>query len=148
MTLEEYQAAMDKLNAQRKELLKEFKVEGSALMAEGFKRVFEEHPRLEGVRWKQYIPNFNDGEPCVFRVCDPTLLVTGLTEDMRYADKHGYRDSAYGYDTETAAVFNAAYDAVCAVLVDEDLLEALFGSDGRITITRDGNLVNEYFDHD
>lgn len=36
-----------------------------------FKSFMEEHPELVRMRWCQYTPYFNDGEPCTFRVCEP-----------------------------------------------------------------------------
>ena len=37
------------------------------VFGEAMKGVFDKHPCLMGLRWTQYTPYFNDGDPCVFR---------------------------------------------------------------------------------
>lgn len=41
---------------------------GSQIMADVFTPFWEAHPEVVAVRWTQYTPYFNDGDPCVFHV--------------------------------------------------------------------------------
>jgi hypothetical protein len=47
-----------------------------------FKGLFELHPDVAAIRWRQYTPYFNDGEPCTFNVCDPEVLLVGRNPEV------------------------------------------------------------------
>jgi hypothetical protein len=54
--------------------------------------------RVEAVKWRQYTPYFNDGDPCEFGVHEPTFKFTGVDidpEDTDYGD--GFM-STYSFD--------------------------------------------------
>ena len=38
-------------------------------------------PALKAIRWNQYTPYFNDGDPCTFSVGEVMFLVDGAAED-------------------------------------------------------------------
>jgi len=47
------------------------------------KEFFKNNESVESVRWRQYTPGFNDGEPCTFGVTDPHLkFKSGVTADF------------------------------------------------------------------
>lgn len=52
----EYQAMINKMQASR------------PLVEECFSKFFDQYPDLLAFRWRQYIPNFNDGDACLFGV--------------------------------------------------------------------------------
>lgn len=45
------------------------------------KDLFENHPKVEGIFWNQYVPSFNDGEPCEFSVSDIYFFMNERDED-------------------------------------------------------------------
>jgi hypothetical protein len=47
-------------------------------------RLFEKHPELHIISWKQYVPSFNDGDPCTFSMHDQ--CVNGVTESGYNSD--------------------------------------------------------------
>lgn len=57
--------------------------EGKTAILETANEIFEKHPSLAGIRWCQYTPYFNDGEPCEFDLYDLEVLVkpTGAEYD-------------------------------------------------------------------
>jgi hypothetical protein len=57
-------------------------------------------PGVEAVRWQQYTPYFNDGEPCEFNVYDFLVRIVGDADDSGdYED--GFRSSLYDYGKHT-----------------------------------------------
>lgn len=51
---------------------------------------------VEGIRWEQYTPYFNDGEPCEFSTGEVRIRLTGVDEeDGDYED--GYLTNLYTY---------------------------------------------------
>ena len=53
-----------------KALEEEIKTVGKDSMKELFVEFFKQFPDVKALRWTQYTPQFNDGEPCVFNVND------------------------------------------------------------------------------
>ena len=57
-----------------RELQKEIKEVGQGSIKEMFEAIFKQAPAVLAVKWTQYTPHFNDGEPCVFNVNEPTAV--------------------------------------------------------------------------
>jgi hypothetical protein len=110
---------------------------GREVFVELTKPVFEKHPEIEAIRWKQYVPAFNDGDPCVFRVCDSEVLLKD--EDEFYGDYSDCGDSVPEQYEEALGAFDEALEQL------EDASERCFDSNSEITIYRDGRVeVDEY----
>jgi hypothetical protein len=75
--------------AAQKELRRIAKDQGEAAVKELVAPLFE-FP-VEAVRWTQYTPYFNDGDPCEFGVHEPYVKITGLDDEGDYGD--GFIDS-------------------------------------------------------
>lgn len=118
--------------ANYRENQKIFQEEGKrALLAEA-KEILDAHPELEGIGWQQWVPSFNDGDPCRFTRGE----VTGkLTSDDDWEMESGTGVSEI--DRKLGAFANALNRI-------DDVLEAVFGSNAEIRITRDGVTVEEY----
>lgn len=121
-------------------------------------------PGVEAVRWNQYTPYFNDGEPCEFNVYDAYVKIAGDEEEAGdYAD--GYRNSYELWDFEngwgSAKVFHniagadgkaihAALEAFEKELQGERhdvVLNEKFGDPAQVTATKAGFDV-EFYEHD
>lgn len=67
------------------DLLVEFKTkiraEGEDIVKNAFSTLFDKYPTLEAIRWEQYTPYFNDGDPCEFSVGEPRFKVANGDED-------------------------------------------------------------------
>lgn len=128
-------------------------------------------PDVEAVKWEQYTPYFNDGEPCVFSVGDVRVK-------MNWSDGESgdYGDGLYShYDSELregVRVVYGEYNQVTHLYSTTeiptghgprtDVVEALkgmkmghfenvcldaFGDHAEVTATKDGFEV-EYYEHD
>lgn len=113
-------------------------------------------PGVESVKWEQYTPYWNDGEPCTFRVGEIRVRLAGDDEDIgEYED--GWRTSC---DLSLDNDYEPLPDAlkVVAESVHETLeemsyqetkkyynaLEQAFGDHAEIVATKDGFAIEEY----
>ena len=111
---------------------KKIKAEGEKAVKSFFKEYFEKRPDVYGVRWTQYTPYFNDGDPCVFSMGAVSVFPTQADfED----DDDDYEFESYGEEPETS------------LSRAEDILKSVFGDHSRISVTRDSMEVEEY-EHD
>lgn len=127
---------------------------------DALKEVFEELPWLEALRWEQYTPYFNDGDPCNFMVGEFTLILGDTAPRVLKDHFEVYRADAFGeiclpWNNKTlraeADVLLAPIDALFAV--KDELFEAAFGNHVRVTAKRLGGetinvTVDTYTDHD
>jgi len=115
-------------------------------------------PGVEGVRWRQYTPYFNDGEPCIFGLHGIGVKVTGGEGDSGdyddgYVDEWSMKDYSGGYGDKAtikplyAQVFEPLRALEEAFPHFEDFLERSFGDHAIVTATKEGFDV-EFYDHD
>lgn len=121
-------------------------------------------PGIEAVKWQQYTPYFNDGEPCIFRIYTAYVRITGDDPEVGdYAD--GFRSTYELYDyvvgERYVRKFNpiAGYDSKAiydALAVFEDVLSSgshytvlndKFGDPAEVVARTDGFTV-EFYEHD
>lgn len=121
--------------------------EGKDALKEAFKDVFAKHPQLAGVRWEQYTPYFNDGDPCTFSVYDPYIKMKddprdGEDDDM---DEDGYDYYSSYSEEKYSPEKRAAYADVSAIFSElpDELLLAIFDDHVQVTATRRGFSVDE-----
>lgn len=109
------------LLATKSEYWNRIKREGKQAVKEFIKEWFDAHPEYYGLKWEQYTPYFNDGDPCVFTIY-----------------------GVYGFKTKEQfeAAEDCAWDAEGAVdmgdLFDdaEDAFEVAFGDPAKVSATR------------
>jgi hypothetical protein len=136
-----------------------------------FAEFFRLYPFVTQVRWVQYTPYFNDGEPCEFGVHDPELELSAS-----FLEKHkelsvgapDYRNifdededdegneiiprfmSTYSFDKEDGKKYPELNDAVKAIrdlFEAEDILKHVFGEHAIVNATPERINYEEY-DHD
>jgi hypothetical protein len=125
-----------------------------------------EHPSVEAIRWRQYTPYFNDGDPCTFGVGEISVRITGTDEDAgdgedgfvsTYDDEvralKGYT-KGWGKDEReipgSDPVFGTAFKQAEKALEGgefENALLELFGDHAEVTVYKDRIVVDSY-DHD
>lgn len=119
-------------------------------MKKAFKEFFTEHPEIKGIRWTQYVPTFNDGEPCEFTMGEFSYLIDGIKS--KYADEDndtgvdedGFIECFYIKD-EDMKKYKYLDDFVNALIkIPDEVFEATFGSNSKITATSEGYQVDEY----
>lgn len=111
-----------------------------------FDEVFEKHPNFRAIGWKQYVPSFNDGEPCEFTmdtdfqvvINDPEKINDNLTDE----EIHDLRIRDFGWPKLDPEMEKDICDAFN--LISADISETVFGSDVQIVITRSKITANSY----
>lgn len=108
-----------------------------------FKAFFEENPDCQAVRWNQYSPYFNDGEPCTFSVHDPEFRFSDTK------DEDSEREDGFEYIWGSETDRERACKNLSSILHGlSDHLEITFGDGYEITIARDGTMTVDEYAHD
>lgn len=121
-------------------------------------------PGVTEIRWDQYTPYFNDGEPCVFSARFPTFVVDGVeAEDFPYHDNEsrmvlGTREIVWHRGSRVEGPYSGPnedrYDALSRLqwaLVDgefDDALLAQFGDHATVRVVPHDGIYVESVDHD
>jgi hypothetical protein len=146
-------SALQRIQQLKAETDKLIKTEGESALKEEFARLFAAHPEIGAIRWQQYTPYFNDGDPCSFSVGEFEFQ---FAEDAEFDPKAYYYNDGIDEDSPWESwVSGSRHDNCPAVeavsslecLMDEDILEAVFGDHVEIVASREGFEVEEY-DHD
>lgn len=120
---------------------KQVQEQGQTVIKEAFAELFAAHPELEAVKWTQYTPYFNDGEPCTFSVNEWSAKIKGVT--LKYQDEEGFSER---WDFRDAQAYDWLIQDIDRLfkLADDDAMEATFGDHVEVVATRDGFDVDEY----
>jgi len=136
---------VETFNAQKKVLQDQAK----SLFLEASKELFDEFPELVSFGWEQYAPYFNDGDPCVFSVHADYPTINGYdTRRDRFVDNDEQEE------TEPTAAMESLFKKVktpIAKLINTlpyDIMQEVFGDDLRVTITREGKVIDGETNHD
>lgn len=116
-------------------------------------------PGVYAVRWNQYTPSFNDGDPCEFTVHDIYFRLTPLEDesDERGDYEDGFIDSwSLSYMKERDELPELSDETIKAIekavkewesLAKDEVCRQNFGDPGQVTATVEGFSV-DYYDHD
>lgn len=115
-------------------------------------------PNVHSVRWTQYTPYFNDGEPCIFRINEASVKLVQdnpdlIANDFGYLDTYAMRDYSGGYGKSVSILpgLKNLYLALNALnsQIDhfEDFLRESFGDHAEVTALSNGFDV-EFYEHD
>lgn len=150
----------DQINEKKAELDRIIKEFGQQAVKEYLQGFWEKNPSISGLRWSQYTPYFNDGDPCVFRVNDVRFRFEDTPEDGGdyedgYEDLWSYKYSRFR-DTpredrdvvlEQIPEFVAARTLNSIWSNNEMTMLSVFGDHVQITADRNKIEVDEY-NHD
>lgn len=110
--------------------------------------IFAANPTLESVRWEQYTPYFNDGDPCVFGVREAGSHFED-TEEEDGDRENGYLSSWDFYDDKEnpqKAVCEEVAEAISSF--DDAFMLRAFDDHVEVTISRDGTVTVDEYSHD
>lgn len=131
--------------------IKALQAEAAALVKPMLQQFIADNPAIVRVRWTQYTPYFNDGEPCTFRVNDVYFFLQGDPED---GEGHSTPWPEWGSEHQIKYYANwdqKTYEAAKQFSKDMDGLEnellELFGDHCEVIVTAKGVDVEEY-EHD
>ena len=127
----------------QEELEEAYHKEGGRIITEYLKRFFDKYSEAHIIRWTQYTPYFNDGDPCVFGTCLDAILTEREFQAMEDSGSSYYEEFS-----ETFPYDSKAYKEFSQFLNDaEKVLEAALGDHKEVIATRD-NLEVEDYDHE
>lgn len=131
-----------------KDYKKQMKSEGKKAISKGAKELFEKYPVLEAIRWQQWVPGFNDGEPCEFTVGEVNFQFND--KSIQGDEENWYEDTCEDFvvssgsnNSQMAKDLNKFSSAVAEL---EDMLEETFGANQEITIRRSGKVTVEDYE--
>lgn len=108
------------------------------------------NPQVKAVKWTQYTPYFNDGEPCEFSVHEPYFYFDGDdVEEDEGTDTWSLNRREHAPPEEKASAKTIAACTAMAKALEEipEALEECFGDHCKVIVTASGVEVEEY-DHD
>lgn len=112
---------------------------------------------VEAVKWQQYTPYFNDGEPCEFGIYQVFVKLTGVSEEEgEYENGWFYEGDLRPYNSDTRKYevkpeYAGALAAINGLEQNmghfEHFLSDTFGDHAEVIATTDGFDV-EHYDHE
>lgn len=138
-------AAQDRLTEEAKEAMKT-----------GLASLFARFPVIGSIQWTQYVPVFNDGEPCVFTVGEvefhPDGGDGGEDSQLSYYQEYvkneatGHYDPTNNYrDPRMTPALEAAMRSVERFFsYNKKMLESSFGAGTKVVVTKDKVVTEEY----
>jgi hypothetical protein len=153
---------INEIDTQRKKLNEELFV----LIKQQICSTLDKYPEFIGIRWIQYIPSFNDGDPCTFTMDDPGYIVKKDNESNYSSFDTVIEIGKEEYSVVTKWEFNCEWDnetnkRIYTNTIDEDKVKLLsviysalqtveeecqkqFGDNAEVIILRDRVIVNDY----
>lgn len=121
------------------------KEKGKEAFKEYSLQLFNENPIIQEIRWDQYTPSFNDGDPCEFTIGDVGFL-------LHNKQTIGYYDFDEDDEFEGTKVEQHIEDHLKNIVNEftnkiqalDTVMESLFGNNVTIIINRDGVQIKEY----
>lgn len=146
---------INQLNDRLTELKNEMKEAGSAFFEKASKQVFDDTPELESFGWTQYTPYFMDGDVCEFGVNADYIhaILNGESVELERSSNHSYDytlKKMVDLDPDRELTLEEKLGNLLTTLVysvNEDVMKDLFGDHAKVTVTREGIVVEEY-EHD
>jgi hypothetical protein len=134
---------------------KELQEKCEETLREVFQKFWERNPEVNSVVWVQYAPYFNDGDPCIFRVCDPVFSNAWMAEDIEDItyDYSGMKEEIWVWENygdlplDSGENLKKDSGAITNLICSSELantMESLFGSDSRVVATREGFEAFDY----
>jgi hypothetical protein len=136
-----------------------FQQECQKLLHKTFSAFFAACPSVKALYWRQYTPSFNDGDPCVFTVNDITFANTADRDTLEKAVNEEDLENCYADDGTEAVAMETwsdgfsrffpekpckALSAFVSSMEKASALEAAFGTNVSVLVTREGFTVDEY----
>lgn len=119
---------------------------GKEAIQEILESFLAENPTVKRLRWTQYAPYFNDGDPCTFSVHEPEVELFSADaveseEDEEDEDRDDYDDEGNFIDSwslrDTDLTLKKNLDELSGAFQElSSVLESCLTEDGRVTVSR------------
>lgn len=139
-----------------KKVKEKFMKDAQGVVAKEFKEFFKQFPDVDAIRWEQYAPSFNDGDPCEFSRHEFSVRVIQKDKDkseigtaeLILATETDEDDFYEGYDindkTPLGKAISELEDTFSGV---DDVFREAFGESAKVVATRKGFKVEDCY-HD
>lgn len=120
------------------------------------KPLLQESETINSISWAQYTPYFNDGEECIFNSYAASFDINGESR-YHYGDdndeiyqKKIWRDGGYKINEHYNKKEGDIVEELKKILssIPDEFYKELFGDHAKITITRNGEIDVEGYEHD
>lgn len=146
---------MSYLNQVKSEL-EQLQIEMKEKASIALSNIFEHYPEVTAISWHQYIPYFNDGDACTFRIGEVFVMTGPITKELAqtiadnpYAVEEQEEDEwpndvqvleTWGDGkSESASEISSFLNSI------EDTIQALYGDYASVVLTRDhGTIIEEF----
>lgn len=163
---------LDDLKKAKDEFQKAMQTEGKTAIKAAMDDLFAAFPQVAAIRWTQYTDYFNDGDPCVFHVHDPSVRLashlapakgactscqTQNEPDAKFCKKCSHKfdedEDERGsyldeYEVKDAAVKSALGDLGSKMSKLSEAFQLVFGDHTQVTVERGGEIEVEEHEHD
>lgn len=162
------EAAISSLEDRKRVLVE--KVGHGPIIESRTRHIFDRFPLVNSVGWIQYIPYFNDGDPCEWSVIGPGFNVRtweeadAAGEEDEYEEYDEFDNWSFEYawrdnDTEAQAEYpgweaDRARDLISALedlgtwVTDNQIILLKAFDHAKVIVRRDGKVTSEEFSHD
>lgn len=140
--LAQYQVQVKALKEETQEKMK-------ALLAEMLQKFFTVCPEIQTITWYQYVPSFNDGDPCEFTMgsVEFSYELYGSDNDEGW-DGDSFSVSGHiNHKNLDPVVYSACVAVSDTIRNMDDTLQAMLGDNLSIYVTRGGIQTEEYCDY-
>lgn len=127
--------------------------EGKGIIHQVIHEFMEQNPKVISLRWTQYTPYFNDGEPCEFGINTPQVQLLDAPDNAGDR-KDGFQEAwDIAYEAKNA---KQTKPPICDALEElegsfnglESSMKAVFGDHVQVTVGRDCVANIEEYEHD
>lgn len=145
---------LKQLIKQYNQLKKDAKELDEVYIVEYFKKHFEKYPNIQSIHLFGYVPGFNDGDPCNFKIQDPEIIfsdydysnIEDIGEDSldEVASRGNGVFDGWSYEDGTSyrAIWNKTEKLID--LLPLHLLNLMFGDNFHLTITKESFIKGDY----
>lgn len=134
-------------------------------LKEAFGAFFEAHPLVKTIAWYQYVPSFNDGDPCEFTIGEVYFLPGHYSEycedgwdyeEMEEASINRYcayehingrsvRTDRYEDPRMTAELAEDMRAVESIIQSNDDLIQTAYGSNSYVLVSADDIVTGDYY---
>ena len=135
---------ISELSDEMNKIKKEIRKNGRSLITEAFKDFFDSYHEVAQVKWYQYTPSFNDGDPCTFRVNDFNFITVEDLDSEDYDSSTYLHESSEISDKVMSKAINKDLQKIYKLLDANDMLELMLGDNLEVTVSRQGIDTEDY----
>lgn len=141
---------MTSYSQRAKSISQDFRTKMESLFHEAGADFFVKHPEVKTISWTQYVPTFNDGDPCEFTLGE---VYYALVDWQQFEDPH-WPDNSEDSDGKVFGDYHrdgaseelkASMKEFSVLLYDcKGVLETLYGSNVWVRLHASGAEVDEF----